>query len=112
VGTGVLSLDGANSYSGPTTVNAGVLSVNGSIANSSVLVNTGGTLGGTGTVGPTTIANGGTLAPRHSIGTINVNGALTLNSGSAYLVEVSPSSSDKTVVSGTASLAGTAQAQF
>jgi autotransporter-associated beta strand protein len=112
VGTGVMSLDGINGYSGLTTVAAGVLSVNGWNASSSVLVNSGATLGGVGTVGPTTIASGGTLAPGNSIGTLNVNGTLALNSGSTYMVEVSPSSSDKTVVTGTASLAGTAQAVF
>ena len=50
------------------TVNGGTLSVNGSIASSSLTtVNAGGTLGGNGTVGNTTI-NGGTLAPGNSIG--------------------------------------------
>ena len=50
--------------SGPTTVAAGALVVNGSIANSAVTVNAGAMLGGIGTVGATTINSGGTLRAR------------------------------------------------
>ena len=46
----------------PWTISAGALSVDGTIANSTMTVNAGGTLGGSGTVG-TTVVNGGTLAP-------------------------------------------------
>ena len=47
--------------------------MNGSIANSTVTVNAGGMLGGTGVIGNTTI-NGGTLSPGNSIGTLTVQG--------------------------------------
>ncbi|MGH6876511.1 MAG: autotransporter-associated beta strand repeat-containing protein, partial [Rhizomicrobium sp.] len=110
-GSGTFTLSGTSLYNGATSVDAGTLSVNGSIADSTVTVKSGATLGGTGTVGPTTIESGGTLAPGNSIGTITV-GTLTLNSGSFYNVEVSPTDADKTVVTGTASLAGTVQATF
>jgi autotransporter-associated beta strand protein len=112
-GGGTLTLGATNTYTGATTVNAGTLSVNGSIASSSgVTVNSGGTLGGTGTVASTIIKSGGTLAPGNSIGTINVSGNLTFNSGSTYAVEVSPSAADRTNVTGTATLAGTVAATF
>jgi autotransporter-associated beta strand protein len=55
----------STSYTGPATVNAGALFVDGSIASSSVTVGSGATLGGTGTVGPTVINAGGFLAPGH-----------------------------------------------
>jgi autotransporter-associated beta strand protein len=104
VDSGATHVAGTNTYSGATTVNGGILSVNGSVA-SAVTVNAGGTLGGNGTVGNTTI-NGGTLAPGNSIGTLTVSGSLTLTAASTYLVQTSGPSSDKTIVTGTANLAG------
>ncbi|WP_208430651.1 autotransporter outer membrane beta-barrel domain-containing protein, partial [Methyloligella halotolerans] len=105
-GSGELTLSGVSSYSGSTFVNAGTLAVNGSIANSTVTVN-GGALGGTGTVGSTTIMSGGTFAPGNSIGTLNVAGNVTFNSGSTYQVEVDAAgNSDLINASGTATLNG------
>ena len=78
--------------------------MNGSIASSSLTtVNAGGTLGGNGTVGNTTI-NGGTLAPGNSIGLLTVQGNLVLTAASTYMVEVSPANADRTNVTGTATL--------
>ena len=87
-GTGKTILTAVSTYTGPTFVNAGTLSVNGSIASSPVFVNFGGTLGGNGTVGPTTILPGGTLSPGNSVGTLTVNGNLSFATASLYMVEV------------------------
>jgi outer membrane autotransporter protein len=106
-GSETLTLSGINLYTGPTFVLGGSLRVNGSIASSPVLVAAGGTLGGTGTVGPTMIFPGGTLSPGSSVGTLTVNGNLVLSSASLYMVEVEGARADRTNVSGTASLAGT-----
>jgi T5SS/PEP-CTERM-associated repeat protein len=113
VGTGAVNqlsgntiLTGNSTYTGPTTVDGGTLSVNGSIASSTTTVNAGGALGGIGTVGDTTI-NGGVLAPGNSIGTLTVAGNLVLTTAASYMVEVSGTSADKTVVTGAAQLAGT-----
>jgi autotransporter-associated beta strand protein len=102
------TLSGISTYTGATNVNAGTLSVNGSIASSSLTtVNAGATLGGNGTVGNTTI-NGGTLAPGNSIGTFTVQGNLVFTAAASYMVEVSPANSDRTNITGTATLGGAA----
>ena len=106
-GTGSTTLTATELYTGATTVNAGTLLVNGSIASSSGLtVNAGGTIGGTGTLSSTAIS-GGTLAPGNGIGTIAVQGNLAFSPPSTYLVDISPTASDRTNVTGTATLAGT-----
>jgi autotransporter-associated beta strand protein len=114
IGTGALTLTGANTYSGATSVNAGTLFVNGSIANSAVTVNSGATLAGIGTVGATTINSGGIFAPGTSPGTMTVQGNLAFQSGAIYLVQVNPSTASSTNVTagGSATLAGTVQAAF
>jgi autotransporter-associated beta strand protein len=111
IGSGKTVLTGTSTYTGPTFVDNGTLSVNGSIT-SSVFVNAGGTLGGNGSVGPTTIFAGGALSPGNSVGTITVNGNLAFNTGALYLVEVFGNTADRTNVTGTATLAGTVAASF
>ncbi|HOE69397.1 MAG TPA: autotransporter-associated beta strand repeat-containing protein, partial [Candidatus Omnitrophota bacterium] len=77
-GAGTLLLSGTNLYTGATNVNAGTLRVDGSIASSSLTtVQTAGTLSGSGTTGNLTIANGGTLSPGDSPGTITTDGNAT-----------------------------------
>jgi autotransporter-associated beta strand protein len=112
-GSGILTLSGVNTYTGATNVNAGTLSVNGSIASSSLTtVNAGATLGGNGTVGNTLI-NGGTLAPGNSIGLLTVQGSLVFTAASSYMVEVSPANADRVNVTGTTTLGGaTLKANF
>lgn len=106
---GSVTFAGANTYSGPTSVERGAtLLVNGSMVSPLTVA---GTLGGSGTVGNTTIA-GGTLSPGNSIGTLTVNGNLTFAPGSVYLVEIAPSAADRTNVSGSANLQGTVVASF
>ena len=111
IGAGTLVLTGNNPYSGATAVNGGRLTVNGAIPNSTLTVDGGATLGGTGTVGNAIIRNG-TLSPGNSIGTLTVNGSLVMSAAASYLVEISPTSADRTNVGGTATLGGTVQAAF
>jgi len=99
------TLTGTATYTGPVTVNGGTLSVNGDLSSaSSIAVNAGGTLGGNGTLGAVAI-NGGSLAPGNSIGTLTT-ASLTMTAASTYLVQVSGAISDKTIVTGIASING------
>jgi autotransporter-associated beta strand protein len=75
---GRLVLTGSHTYTGPTTLSAGALLVNGTIGQSTVTV-TGGTLGGSGVIkGPVTIQPGGRLAPGASIGALTISNSLNL----------------------------------
>jgi subtilase-type serine protease len=50
--------------------------------------------------------SGGRVAPGNSIGTLNVAGDVTFAPGSTYAVELSPTSSDRIVAGGSASISG------
>jgi fibronectin-binding autotransporter adhesin len=106
LGAGRLNYTGTGNLAGPTTVAAGLLSVNGSLASSAATVQNGASLGGNGTVGATTVQSGGTIAPGNSIGTLHINGAFVQNGTSVYQVEVDPNSnaSDLIAITGTATL--------
>ncbi|MEI8289012.1 MAG: heparinase II/III family protein, partial [Verrucomicrobiota bacterium] len=89
LGSGTLTLLGANTYSGYTAVNAGTLLVNGdsSGATNAVTVAGGAGFGGLGTVGGGVIVNsGGLLVPggTDSVGQLTLANRLTLNGGGLF----------------------------
>ncbi|TCJ17138.1 autotransporter domain-containing protein [Parasulfuritortus cantonensis] len=107
-GTGTLTVgSGAEVSSGSAYVH-GLLSVDGLFSAATTSVRSGGTVAGTGTLAGDLGLAGGTLAPGNSIGTLTVAGNLDFDADSVYAVEVDAAgNSDLTVVTGTASLAGT-----
>jgi len=109
-GSGTTILSGSNSYSGGTTINAGALLANNSTGSATgsgaVLVNSGGLLGGNGSVaGLVTVASGGVIDPGMSpgsgVGTLRLNGGLTLNGGSLLDFQLgAPAASDLILIGG------------
>ena len=71
IGSGTFVLSGANTYTGDTNINRGVLKVDGSI-NSNTFVHHGSTLAGMGTVHGN-VTNRGTVSPGDAVGTLTVS---------------------------------------
>jgi autotransporter-associated beta strand protein len=86
-GTGAWTLTGINTYTGSTSVAVGSLLVNGSLASSSVTVESAGLLGGTGVLSGDVQING-TLSPGNSPGTLTLNGDVSFASGSSIVLEL------------------------
>lgn len=108
-GTGILTLAGINTFSGPITLNGGGLNITGSVAQSSGLVANAGVLGGTGNLPSTTINPNAIHAPGNSIGTQTVNGNYILNGGT-LAIELQGPQTDRINVTGTVNpFTGTAQ---
>ncbi|MDP9632166.1 UNVERIFIED_ORG: outer membrane autotransporter protein [Ensifer adhaerens] len=104
-GTGKLTLTGVNTFTGDTSITSGALIVNGSLAASRLTTIHGGArLGGTGTLGNTTVLSGGVHAPGNSIGTQTIAGNYTNNG--VLQIEGTPASTDKLIVSGNVDISG------
>lgn len=86
-GTGTFALGGANTYTGATTVNAGTLLVNGSLASTATTVKSGATLGGAGSLHALTVENGALLAPGNSLGTLTAS-SLTWDGGATLVFDL------------------------
>lgn len=85
-GSGTLFLNGNNTYTGVTAVNAG-------------------TLGGTGALtGALTVASGASFAPGVALGTFTVGGTVTLSAGSTNVMEISKNAATNDLVTGATSI--------
>ena len=110
-GSGSLTLRGVNTFDGDLTVSAGTLyaglaadSGNQVIENNVTV--SGGTLSGGATIGGNVTVATANLAPGNSIGTLTIDGNVTLGDNSTTTIEFNDTTSDKVVVSGNITLAG------
>ena len=110
-GSGALTLRGVNTFDGDLTVSAGTLyaglaadSGNQVIENNVTV--SGGTLSGGATIGGNVTVATANLAPGNSIGTLTIDGNVTLGDNSTTTIEFNDTTSDKVVVSGNITLAG------
>jgi autotransporter-associated beta strand protein len=110
-GSGALTLRGINTFDGDLTVSAGTLfaglaadSGNQVIENNVTV--SGGTLSGGATIGGNVTVATANLAPGNSIGTLTIDGNVTLGDNSTTTIEFNDTTSDKVVVSGNITLAG------
>lgn len=103
LGANKLTLGGANTYTGATTVSAGELDVTGSIAaGSSVSVTNGATLGGSGTIhGTTTVTNGAVNGDN-----LTLTGAVTFNGNNTLRGTVTASNGLTVASSGALNISG------
>jgi autotransporter-associated beta strand protein len=110
-GSGALTLRGVNTFDGDLAVSAGTLyaglaadSGNQVIENNVIV--SGGTLSGGATIGGNVTVATANLAPGNSIGTLTIDGNVTLGDNSTTTIEFNDTTSDKVVVSGNITLAG------
>ena len=132
IGTGTLTLNsGVSSYAQMITVSGGTLDVRGDYSQApltvqsgatailgdegkvaGVVVDSGGTLSGTGSV-VGNLANAGTVKPGNSIGILNISGNYIQGSGGKLSIEVaSPAKNDILAVTRGASLAGSLETSW
>ncbi|MDC0468978.1 autotransporter-associated beta strand repeat-containing protein [Candidatus Pelagibacter sp.] len=110
-GSGALTLRGVNTFDGDLTVSAGTLYAGlaadsgNQIIENNVIVS-GGTLSGGATIGGNVTVATANLAPGNSIGTLTIDGNVTLGDNSTTTIEFNDTTSDKVVVSGDITLAG------
>lgn len=101
-GSGTLEIQDIGNYTGPTTVAEGTLLVNGVLTGTTVTVEDGGVLGGSGLVSVATIIqNGGSIAPGNSPGTLTLEGGLTLEDGAELDFELGTVSDLLQLIAGT-----------
>jgi fibronectin-binding autotransporter adhesin len=113
-GSGTLSFQGKDTYTGPTVLNGGTLLLSSTQATSSVKVNAGATLAGTGAVSQI-VVSGGTLSPGQpgTVGILATTGAVTFglspsNVVPTFTVQLNSTTNDLLKAGGAVDLGGAA----
>jgi autotransporter-associated beta strand protein/T5SS/PEP-CTERM-associated repeat protein len=108
-GSGSLFVWSSLLLGGNIEIQQGLLSLNGRTTVGELIISAGAMLGGTGRI-EGNVLNRGTVSPGNSIGTLTIAGDYQQTSSGSLDIEIaSPSSFDRLVVGGRASLAGTLQ---
>lgn len=111
-GAGTMDLAGANTYTGPTAVNAGTLLVDGVLGSGGLTVSNA-SFGGLGSInGPVVLGDNVTLMPgTNGFGVLTVNNSLTLNATTTNVITLvktgGVTTNNSLVVSGTLTYGGT-----
>jgi len=108
-GTGLLNLIGNSpNFEGSLQVQAGALAINGIFGTTTNTNLIQGQLQGTGLLNGlnTTVAEGGSIQPGNSIGTLNIAGNVTFQPGSSLITQISGTTNSLLNVSGIAAIAG------
>ena len=92
-------MTGASTFSGGTTISGGWLTVNGSLV-SPVTVNSGGGLGGVGSLASAAVNAGGKLSPGNPSAHLGVSGNLTLQSGAVLDYELDTPATSSVISAG------------
>ena len=107
-GSGTLTLNGTNTYTGASILIGGILLVNGSLDAASAVTVDSGPLGGTGSIGGSvTVSAAGNIAPGTSAGTLAIGGGLDVSAMAAstgklrFELDALAATSDQIAVTGT-----------
>lgn len=115
VGTGTWTLNNQNTYSGGTTINDGAILISNSagsaLGTGSIVVNSGGTLTGTGSAsGLLTVNNGGNVNPgNNGVGTLTINNSVNVAVGGILNIDIDKpgAKNDVLKLTGTLNMSGT-----
>jgi len=119
-GSGTLALNGASTYTGPTTISAGTLLANTNLTATAITTAADAAIGGSGTVGSVTMSAGALVSPGNGLGTLTVAQNLTLTGSSGYLWQLTNATGtagsttgwDLLTVTGTLDIAATSADPF